>query len=101
MADLQPDELQTIKGILTALAPDCEARAFGSRVPGPAKKYADLDLALLGPQSLGIRRLAAIKEAFEESTLPFRVDLLDYSQASVEFKQVILKNFEVLKAPDS
>jgi len=44
MIDLTPLQCQTIQDILQRLVPDCEVRAFGSRVRGAAKPYSDLDL---------------------------------------------------------
>jgi predicted nucleotidyltransferase len=33
-------------------APNCEVRAFGSRLEGNADKYSDLDLVLVGNEEL-------------------------------------------------
>ncbi len=43
------------------------------------------------------RRLAELKEAFQQSDLPFRVDLLDWNAISAEFRNVIEKDgYEVI-----
>ncbi len=75
-----------------------EVRAFGSRVNGPAKSYSDLDLAVVAPTQLNPETLRLLKEAFEESDLPFRVDVLDWNEASPEFQKVIEKAYEVIQA---
>ncbi len=62
---------------------------FGSRDNGTAKHYSDLDLALVGQGRLDWRRLAELKETFQESDLSFRVDLLDWNAISAEFRNVI------------
>ena len=49
MIDLPPQHLETIRAILRRYLPECEVRAFGSRVTGPAKSYSDLDLAVVHP----------------------------------------------------
>ena len=42
-------------------------------------------------------RLRRLKEAFEESDLPFRVDVLDWHAISDRFHKVIEKKYEVLQ----
>lgn len=89
--------LDTVKQILAQHVPDCEVRAFGSRVHGTAKPYSDLDLAVVGPGRLPRDRVRCLEEAFEESTLPIRVDVLDWHAISPGFQAVIAKRFEVLQ----
>ncbi|MDO8686348.1 MAG: hypothetical protein Q7J78_06740 [Clostridiales bacterium] len=40
--------------------------------------------------------MANIKEAFEESDLPFRVDVLERNAISPEFQKVIEQGYEVI-----
>ena len=98
MIDLSPPHLQTVRAILDRHVPNCEVRAFGSRVNGPAKSYSDLDLAVVAPAKLNPDTLRQLKEAFEESDLPFRVDVLDWNETSSEFQKVIEKAYEVIPA---
>jgi hypothetical protein len=44
---------------------------------------------LKGNSPLGWKRLAQIQEAFQESSLPYRVDVLDWFAISPEFQKVI------------
>ncbi len=97
MIDLNPSHLETIKRILAAHVPECEVRVFGSRVAWTSKDYSDLDLAVVGVRALKPDTLRRLKEAFEESALPFRVDLLDWHAISKSFRKVIEKKFEVLQ----
>ncbi len=39
----------------------------------------------------------ALKEDFEESDLPFRVDVLDWNRISDEFKKVINTRYEIIQ----
>jgi type I restriction enzyme S subunit len=98
MIDITPIHLETIKRILAEHVPDCEVRAFGSRVTWTAKDYSDLDLAVVGVRALDPEALRRLKEAFEESNLPFRVDVLDWHAISNNFRKVIEKNFEVIQS---
>jgi len=100
MIDLAPELLAIMRGLLAAELPDCEVRAFGSRVTGAAKPYSDLDLVLRGPARLPFERLAAVREAFAESELPIRVDVIDWHAISENFRKIIAEKFEVLQNPD-
>ena len=67
MIDLNPKHLETIQCILAKHIPNCEVRAFGSRVKWTAKDYSDLDLAVLGSRRFNLREMHRLTEAFEES----------------------------------
>jgi len=97
MIDLASHQLETVRAILARHVPDCEVRAFGSRVSGPPKNYSDLDLAVVAAGKLNPDALRHLKEAFEESDLPFRVDVLDWHDVSPEFQAVIAKDYEVVQ----
>ena len=88
--------MDTVRKILAEHVPDCEIRAFGSRVNNRAKSYSDLDLAVVGDDKLDCDRLRLLKEAFEESDLPFRVDIIDWNDISPEFREHIEKQFETI-----
>ncbi len=100
MIDVSEKDFLTIKSILEAQVPDCEVRAFGSRVSWTAKDHSDLDLVIVGSGKLENGKLDHLKYAFEESSLPFRVDVLDWHRISREFQHNIEKNFTVIKKPD-
>ena len=87
--DINPNHLETIQRILEEHVPDCEVRAFGSRAKWNAEDYSDLDLAVVGEQPLNWRVLSMLKDALEESTLPFRVDVLDWHDISDNFREMI------------
>ncbi len=92
MINLSESHLATIRRIMREYAPDCEVRAFGSRVTGGARAYSDLDLAIIGDAPLGIVRLGLLREAFEESDLPIRVDVIDWHDTSESFRKIIESN---------
>ena len=97
MIDITPKHLETIRHILAEHVPKCEVRAFGSRVKWTAKDYSDLDLAVVGSEPLTLRKLRQLKEAFEESNLPIRVDLVDWQSLADWFKKVIATEYEVIQ----
>ena len=97
MIDLNPKHLKTIQSILAEYIPTYEVRAFGSRVKWTAKDYSDLDLAVVGNDPLSLRQRGQLADAFEESNLPIRVDVLDWQSISERFRQVILERYEVIQ----
>lgn len=101
MIDLNPKYLETVQHILTEHVPECEVRAYGSRVKWTAKDYSDLDLAVVGNERLSQRRMRKLQEAFEESDLPIRVDVLDWNAISDAFKKTIVEEYKVIKEGNS
>ena len=97
MIDLNPNHLDTVQRILAEHVSECEVRAFGSRATWTAKDYSDLDLAIVGKGSLNWRTLGRLKEAFEESSLPMRVDVLDWHDIAESFQRVIEQDYVVLQ----
>ena len=63
---------------------------FGSRAVGQSGKFSDYDVGILGKKSLPLHLLSLIKEAFEESDFPFRVDVVDFSLTSTKFRKIAL-----------
>ena len=94
--DLSLEDLATVTSILRRHIPELEVRAFGSRVFGKARKTSDLDLALMTDRPLELLRLADLREAFIESDLPFKVDLVDWAAASDSFRRIIERSFVVI-----
>ena len=97
MLDLPENQLQGVCGILQEIAPDREVWAFGSRVKGTAKPYSDLDLVIRGEKSLPVRIMNRLVEAFQESDLPIRVDVLEWCAISPAFRQVIEQKYVVVQ----
>jgi len=98
MLDLKPHELETVRNILNRFVPQAEIIVFGSRVHGTAKPWSDLDLAIKAESTLDWKLLEEIKEAFQESELPFRVDVLDWNEITAAFRRAIdAKGYECLR----
>lgn len=97
MLDLSAKQLQIVCGILQEIVPDREVWAFGSRVKGTVKPYSDLDLVVRGEKVLSIRTRNRLMEAFQESDLPIRVDVLEWCAISPAFRQVIGQKYVVVQ----
>ncbi|VVS92886.1 nucleotidyltransferase family protein [Desulfoluna spongiiphila] len=97
MIDLQAKHLREVVDILSRHVPTVDVWAYGSRVKGTTKPWSDLDLVVMGPTRLESRQLFDLQEAFEESSLPFRVEILDWNAISAEFQAIISSRYEVIK----
>ncbi len=97
MIDLPPEHLVRVREILSQHVPECRVLAFGSRVCGGVKKHSDLDLAIDSPSPFPSRRFACLKEAFSESRLPIKVDVIFLNEVSAKFRAIILEKYEVVQ----
>ncbi|GHT85614.1 restriction endonuclease [Spirochaetia bacterium] len=99
MICVSESDYKIIKDIIARYAANCEVRAFGSRYKWTSNDYSDLDLAFAGDKKLTLAEIGKIRDAFEESDLPFRVDVLDISAISKEFQAIINQGYEVIYSP--
>jgi predicted nucleotidyltransferase len=74
-----------------------EIRVFGSRVYGPSKPFSDLDLVVMGGEPLDLRTLGQLRDAFDESNLPFAVDIVEWARSSDSFRRIIDQRATILR----
>ena len=98
--DIGPSDLETVRRVLREHVPGLEVWAFGSRVSWTARETSDLDIALMTTEPLDAMRLAEMREAFVQSDLPFRVDIVDWSSTSKFFRRVIEQDRAMLVGKD-
>ena len=94
--DLSPEHRRVVVEILSRHLPAGTVWAFGSRVRGPAKRYSDLDLAVIARTPVSPRTLAALEEAFSQSDLPWRVDVIDWATSGEGFRRVVERDMAPL-----
>ena len=89
--DLPQKYLEQVKALLRAHVQHAEVWAYGSRVTGSGHEASDLDLVLRNPQNPQEETgaLYDLKEAFIESNLPIRVDIMDWARIPVSFHREI------------
>jgi len=61
--------------------------AYGSRVKNQAKEYSDLDLCYF--EEIPWNALSHLSEDFEQSDLPFKVDLVYWDWMAPEFQEIV------------
>lgn len=91
------DHLRIVCDILQRLIPHCQVWAFGSRVTGTHKDYSDLDLTIIADAPLDITTIANVSDAFSQSDLPYKVDLVEWATTSKSFRNIIQQNKIILQ----
>lgn len=89
MIDLPQGQIEIVQAILRKYAGKRHVVAFGSRVRGMAKPYSDLDLCLMGEHPLDIATMASLRNAFSESDLPVKIDIVDWAATEEAFRKII------------
>ena len=97
--DLNPHDWLEVRRILRAYVPEYEVWAFGSRAKWEAKPYSDLDLAILTDRPLSLHKVAELRSALDESTLPIKVDVVDWAATSESFRTIIEADKVVVLRP--
>ncbi len=97
--DLEPEHWTIVRDILRRHVPENRVLVFGSRASRKAKKFSDLDIAILGdhPQSLDL--MSVLSEDFSESDLPFKVDIVDWALIDNAFRTVIRSHCVTVQNP--
>ena len=90
--DIRAEHLRIVQDVLRQHLPNgVKVWVFGSRASWMTKDSSDLDLALEGETCVLPRTLSMLEAAFEESDLPFGVDIVDISRIGKSFRQIVAK----------
>ena len=65
---------------------------FGSRAQGNPRVASDIDIGILDDAPLADFLLSDIRETLFESTIPYRVDVVDLGQVDADFRRRILRD---------
>ena len=88
---LPAEHRRLVVNILRANLPQStKVWVFGSRATGRARRYSDLDLAIDAGRRLTLDEIARLTEAFSESDLPYRVDLVDWHDINDRWRETIV-----------
>ncbi|MDR3292000.1 MAG: nucleotidyltransferase domain-containing protein [Methanobrevibacter sp.] len=88
------EEMEIVLNIIKKHTKKCEVLVFGSRLKEDNRKFSDLDLAFICKGGLGLKKRIKLDIEFEESDLPYKVDVIDYNTTSKEFQKIIDNNNE-------
>lgn len=101
MINIKQEDLKIVLDILAKHLPATPVWAFGSRINATSQTFSDLDLALITNKPMDISTYTELKEAFSNSLLPFKVDLVDFATLDADFKKLIEQNHVELRNPNS
>lgn len=93
--DMTDDQYNLILDLLKKYLPNITAWAYGSRVKRTARPYSDLDMVVFATPEQK-RQVSDLREAYEESNLPFRVDVLVWDEMPESFRRNIKATHVVL-----
>lgn len=98
--NLHPRYRKQLEVLLHQYLPDIEVWVYGSRVNGRSHEGSDLDLVLRSRDLTAINniKLYAFKEALQASTIPFLVEVRDWSELPESFRHEIERKHVVLIA---
>jgi len=87
------DEAQrrTVRIIVANANVDARVFVFGSRATGAARPFSDLDLLIEAGAALTWQQRAALRDAFEASDLPFRVDVVTVDELADGFRARVMQ----------
>ena len=90
--DVTAGQRRTILALLNRRLPDTAVWACGSRVKGTSRPTSDLDLVVFARPEQSAQ-VAKLREAFEESSLPFPVDLFVWDEVPESSKRWINEEY--------
>ena len=93
--DITAEQRKTVLALLARHLPNTTAWVYGSRVKWTARPESDLDLVVFATPEQA-RRVSDLREAFEESNLPFRMDLFVWDTVPEQFRKTIEAEHVVL-----
>lgn len=100
LLDVRPDHMRVVLSVLRTFVPNAEVFAFGSRAKWNAKDSSDLDLCVRAGHPLGFGLMGDLLDAFSESSLPYKVDVVDWETISPSFRKIIEKDKVLIYSND-
>lgn len=96
--DIRQKDLDIILTILQKNIPSkTTVWVFGSRAKNTARKFSDLDLAIdTNQQPMPLALMTNLLDAFEESDLPYKVDIVDLNTIDSDFRSLITNEKQFL-----
>ncbi len=71
---------------------NCKIFLFGSRATKVNHRFSDMDIGIIPGEGFDHRVLYDLKDKLSDSIVPFKVDIVNFSQAAHDFKKEALKH---------
>lgn len=98
LIDVEPHHLEMVQSVLSRHVPYKVVWAYGSRVKWTATERSDLDIVVF---SASDRELGNLKDAFDESEIPFIVQVLNWESIPDDFKENIKQKYYIMQTEKS
>ena len=85
MINISEKHLAIIKSILEKY--NYSFYLFGSRITNKIKRFSEVDLFYI--VDIPAKDISQLEEEFENSDLPYKVDLVDYNKCDPEFQHIM------------
>lgn len=102
MASIADDKyLNILKEIILSIVDKNKVMVFlfGSRVSGCHSACADADIGLLADNKLPAKLYHKLRNAIDESIIPWEVDIIDFTRVDPSFKAEALKDILIWNKP--
>ncbi len=95
MINLDTQQQSIVRSILHQHIPHATVWAFGSRVSGSARHTSDLDLTVISP--IDTPALLTVREAFSESDLDIKIDIIRWHDLPLPLQQHIVNHHVIVQ----
>lgn len=91
--------IEELKGLTLALLEGEKVKVilFGSRARQDQRRSSDVDIGLIPDGKLNPKKIALLKEKAEELNIPYKIEIVDFSQVSPDFKKEAMKGAVIWK----
>lgn len=86
---IEPKDLEVLRHELQRLAPGVEVWAYGSRTFGLARRWSDIDLAVVNPPQDDRYFMASLCNEIAEGPLMLLADIVNLKQVSADFRKIV------------
>lgn len=97
--DAPAGALDVVLRALSRHVPNRDIRVMGSRAEGRSKPFSDLDLVVMGSEPLDLRTIGQLRDAFDDSNLPFAVDIIEWASCSDGFRRLVETHAKPFRSP--
>ncbi len=71
---------------------DCTVFLFGSRATKENHRFSDMDIGIIPGKNFDEKIFSGIADKLSNSIIPFKIDLVNFSKVSPDFKEEALKH---------
>lgn len=93
------DKISELKRLTLALFKDAKVKIilFGSRARGDNYSSSDVDIGIIPLGSIDEGKIALLKEKMENMNIPYKVEVVNFSEVSEEFEKEAMRGAVVWK----